>query len=93
MEIGPNDIVRLLGSMSNPARHLFHMELSSVVKIEGKNLVLEFPYVVTKRESRRWFVSELDVALREVDRPTIEPTRGAGLEPPDCKTQLSKIFA
>jgi hypothetical protein len=85
--------MRSLGGMSNPARHLFHVELPSIIEIEGKKVVLDFSYVVVKRESRRRLVPELDLALREVDRPTIEPARCAGLESPNCKAQLSKIFA
>ena len=92
MKVAPNDIVGSLGSMSNPARHLFHVELPSIIKIEGKNLVFEFPCVAVKREPRRRLVPELDLALREVDRATIEPARCAGLESADCKTQLSEIF-
>src|SRR4029450_6455157 len=85
--------MRSLGGMSNPARHLFHVELPSNIKIEGKKLVLDVPCVVVKRESRRRLVPELNLALREVDRATIESARGPGLESPYCKTQLSKIFA
>ena len=93
MEIGPDNIVGPLSSASNPAWHLFHVELSSAIKIEGENLVPAFLSAVVKREPRGRFVSELDLALREVDRATIEPARCAGLESPYCKTQLSKIFA
>ena len=93
MEVSPNDIMGSPGGMSNPARHLFHVELASIIKIKGKNLILEFPCVAVKREPRRRLVPELDLALREVDRATIEPAWCAGLESPDCKTQLSEIFA
>jgi hypothetical protein len=72
---------------------LFHVELSSVIKIEGKNLVPAFLCAVVKREPRRGFVSELDLALREVDRATIESARCAGLESPYYKTQLPEILA
>ena len=93
MEVTPNDIMGSLGGMSNPTRHLFHVELPSIIKIEGKNLVFAFLYIAVKREPGRRLVPELDLALRKVDRATIEPAWCAGLESPDCKTQLSEIFA
>ena len=93
MEIVFYNVVRVSSCMRDPARHLFHVELASIIKIEGKNLILEFPYVAVKREPRRRLVPELDLALREVNRATIEPAWRPGLESSDCKTQLSEIFA
>ncbi len=93
MKIGRDDIVRSSRGMGDPTRHLFHVELSSAIEIQRKYLIFELRKIAVECESRRWRVSELNFALREVDRATIESAGCACLESPDCKTQLSKIFA
>ena len=72
LEIGANDLMRSFGSMSYPARHLFHVELSAADAVQRKG----FSFVVTnflfiKREGRRRFVARFFVATPQVTGKTV----------------------
>jgi len=93
MQISLDDFMSLRSRVRDSARHLFHVELTSAIKIKGENLVLSPFLDLIKRKPRRRLVPELDFALREVDRPRVETAGRARLEPPNIKAQLSKVCA
>ena len=71
-KIGANDLMRSFGSMSYPAGHLFHVELSAANAVQRKG----FSFVVTnllfiEREGRRRFVARLDRAARKINRSRV----------------------
>src|SRR5205814_3245107 len=93
MQILLDDFVGLRSGVGNPAGHLFHVELASVIKIKAENLVFGPSHVLVKRESRRHLISELDLALREIDRTRIEPTGRTRLESSNIEAHFSEAGA
>src|SRR5712691_2881587 len=93
MQVLLDDFMGLRSGVGDPAGHLFHVELTSVIKIKGENLVLDPSHVLVKREPRRRLVSELDFAPREIDRTRIESTGRTRLESPNIKAQFSEVCA
>src|SRR5258708_37192952 len=71
MQISLDDFMGLRSGVRDPARHLFHVELSAVTKIKGENLVLDSASVIVKCEPRWRLFPELDFTLRELDRTRI----------------------
>src|SRR5437868_2609496 len=93
MQIPFDNFMGLRSGVRDPAGHLFHVELTSAIKIKGENLDLDFSLVFVKREPWRGLVPELDFATREVDRACVEPAGRARLESSNVKAQLSKFCA
>ena len=93
MQIPLDNFMGLRSGVRDPAGHLFHVELTSAIKIKGENLSLDSSLVVVKRKPRRRLVPELDFAPREVDRARVEPAGRARLESPNVKAQFSKFRA
>src|SRR5882762_3072554 len=94
LKIGANDLMRPFSSVSYPAGHLFHVELSAANAVQRKDLspvVTNFLFI--KGEDRRWFVARLDCAPRKINRACVQATRCARLESTDLKTYLLKIIA
>src|SRR5260370_37713581 len=58
MQISLDDFMGLRTGVRDPARHLFHVELTSAIKIKGENLVLSPFLVLVKGTPRRLLVPE-----------------------------------
>ncbi len=67
VEVGPNDLVRAGSRLSDPARHLFHVELPIAVVIQRKEIIWTACGIRVKTEPRGRFISELSLASGEVD--------------------------
>src|SRR5207247_10094862 len=94
VNVRANDFVRLRGGGRNPARHLFHMELSVPHVIEGEGLApASCLFIIIKCKSWRWFIPWLDLAAREIDRTRVKSAWRTCLKSSHCKTELAKAFA
>src|SRR5437773_11022236 len=91
MQILPDDFMGLRSGVGDPAGHLFHVELTSVIKIKRENLVLDPSHVLVKCEPRRRLISELDFAPREIDRTRIQSTGRTRLQSPNLKAQFTQV--
>src|SRR4029453_2140595 len=91
LKIRANDLVRSFSSMSYPARHLFHVELSVADPIQRKDVRFAIQnLLIVKRKGRRRFVARLNLAAGEVNRARVQPTRRTGFETSDLEPQLLK---
>jgi hypothetical protein len=72
LKIRANDLMRPLGSMSYPAGHLFHVELSAANAVQRKGLCFVVTnFLLIKGKGRRWFVARLDCAPRKINRARV----------------------
>lgn len=82
MQVRPDDFVSLRRRARDPAWELFHVELSAPDVVQRENLSIKTRFGI-KRKARWRFISQLNLALRKIDRPAIETARSAGFESAD----------
>ncbi len=94
VEVGPDNFVGALDRVGYPAWNLFHVELSAFLVIQGKDVSFQPGQTASlESEPRRRLVSQLDFTFRKVNRSSVDPAGGAGLETAYLESELPQILA
>src|SRR2546429_8218086 len=80
-KISPNDFVRSRHRGGDPARDLFHVELSGAVVIQGEDVArISANFLVVKRKSRLWVASQANFTTKIRDQPSCGPGQNTFLK-------------
>ncbi len=94
IEIGADDVVGAGVGMGDPARYLFHVELSVRQAVQRENVVrAPFEQFGHESEGRRRLIAILALARLKINRSSGEPAWGAGFETADLKPEFPEAVA